>query len=263
MNIAALQRLLLETNLRKALSRGEFVLNYQPQISLPDGRIYGVEALARWDSPELGCVSPGTFIPLAEETGLITALDDWVMEEACRQLKEWELAGLANIKVAVNISGRDLAHNNRMIEKATQLLTTFGILPHTLEFEITEGVLMDNAEKTIETFHSLRDLGFKLSIDDFGTGYSSLGYLKRFPVNTIKIDQSFVREVTSDAGDAAIVKAIITLAKNLKMSVIAEGVETKEQMEFLYAFGCTEMQGFYFGRPVPVEDITQLLIRQN
>ena len=263
MNIAALQRLLLETNLRKALSRGEFVLNYQPQISLPDGRIYGVEALARWDSPELGCVSPGTFIPLAEETGLITALDDWVMEEACRQLKEWELAGLANIKVAVNISGRDLAHNNRMIEKATQLLTTFGILPHTLEFEITEGVLMDNAEKTIETFHSLRDLGFKLSIDDFGTGYSSLGYLKRFPVNTIKIDQSFVREVTSDAGDAAIVKAIITLAKNLKMSVIAEGVETKEQMEFLYACGCTEMQGFYFGRPVPVEDITQLLIRQN
>jgi predicted signal transduction protein with EAL and GGDEF domain len=263
MNIAALQRLLLETNLRKALSRGEFFLHYQPKISLPDGRIYGVEALARWESPELGRVSPGTFIPLAEETNLITAIDDWVLEEACQQLKEWESAGLPNIKMAVNISGRDLDQHDRLIEKTTQLITRYGISPHNLEYEITEGVLMNNAEKAIETFKVLRDLGISLSIDDFGTGYSSLSYLIRFPVNTIKIDQSFVREVTSDAGAAAIVKAIITLAQNLSMDVIAEGVETREQMEFLYALGCTEMQGYYLGFPVPAEAITRLLKKQN
>ena len=263
MNIAALQRLLLETNLRKALSRGEFFLHYQPKISLPDRRIYGVEALARWESPELGRVSPGTFIPLAEETNLITAIDDWVLEEACQQLKEWESAGLPNIKMAVNISGRDLDQHDRLIEKTRQLISRFGILPHNLEYEITEGVLMNNAEKAIETFKVLRDLGISLSIDDFGTGYSSLSYLIRFPVNTIKIDQSFVREVTSDAGAAAIVKAIITLAQNLNMDVIAEGVETREQMEFLYALGCTEMQGYYLGFPVPAEAITRLLIKQN
>jgi diguanylate cyclase (GGDEF)-like protein len=263
MNIAAHQRLHLETNLRKALSRGELVLHYQPQISMPDGRIYGFEALVRWESPELGMVSPSTFIPLAEETNLITAIDEWVLEEACRQLKEWESAGFTNIKMAVNISGRDLVQLCRLIEKTTQLITKFDILPHNLEYEITERVLMDNAEKAIETMKLLRDLGICLSIDDFGTGYSSLNYLIRFPVNTIKIDQSFVREVTSDAGAAAVVKTIITLAQNLNMGVIAEGVETREQMDFLYAHGCNEMQGYYFGYPIPAEATTQLLIKQN
>lgn len=263
MNIDALQRMLLETNLRKALSRGEFLLHYQPKISLPDGRIYGVEALIRWESPELGLVSPVTFIPIAEESNLITAIDDWVLDEACQQLKEWESAGLLNINVAVNISGREMLQPNRLIEKTSELITRFGSLTHNLEYEITEGVLMVNTEKTIETFKALRDLGISLSIDDFGTGYSSLSYLKRFPVNRIKIDQSFVQEVTSEAGSAAIVKAIITLAQNLNMNFIAEGVETREQMEFLYSLGCTEMQGYYFGFPVPADAITRLLIKQN
>ena len=263
MNRAALQRLKLETSLRRALTRGEFTLYYQPKISLPDNRIYGVEALVRWESPELGWVSPGTFIPLAEESSLITAIDDWVLEAACRQLQQWDTLGLSDIIIAVNISGRDILQHGRLIERTRELIEKFGIVPKNLEFEITEGVLMDNAEIAIKTFSTLRDIGISLSVDDFGTGYSSLSYLRHFPITTLKIDQSFVREVTREDGAAAIVKAIITLAQNLNIHLVAEGVETREQMELLLALGCTEMQGYFLGFPAPADDITRLLINQR
>ena len=258
LNRCAQERLQLETNLRRALARGEFTLHYQPKIMLPKGAIYGVEALVRWDSPDLGRVSPGTFIPLAEEINLISAIDDWVLEEACRQLKEWEEGGYT-LSMAVNISGRDVSRHNRLFEKTTDLIARYGVQPQNIELEITEGVFMGNAERTLETFAELRGLGVRLAIDDFGTGFSSLSYLTRYPVNTIKIDRSFIKEIVTDTGAAAVVKAIITLAQNLDISLVAEGVETREQMDFLIGLGCTEMQGYYLGVPVPADVITRQL----
>ncbi len=259
MNATAFERLMLETQLRKALEREEFMLYYQPQVNIQSGTIIGFEALIRWQNPELGMVAPSTFIPLAEETGLIIRIDDWVIATACKQLKMWEDAGLPPVRVAVNLSGQHFSQKN-LPETIRKIIAETGINPQYLELEVTEGVLMRNAEETIATLNDLKEMGLSLSVDDFGTGYSSLSYLKRFSLDTLKIDQSFVSDVIDDADNAAIITAIIAMARSLKLKIIAEGVETLEQLDFLRAHGCYEMQGYLFSRPSPEEATTRMLL---
>jgi len=260
MNASAWQRMKLETELRHALAREEFVLYYQPKVNLESGKIVGMEALLRWQSPERGLVSPGTFIPLLEETGLILAVGEWVLRAACRQASVWQAAGLQDIHIAVNLSTLqfrqpDFAGVVLGILKESGLDLSLG----TIELELTESLLMSNAEGAIETLATLHQEGIHFSIDDFGTGYSSLSYLKRFPISSLKIDQSFVRDLSSDDEDEAIVAAIIALGHSLGLKVIAEGVETTAQLAQLRKKDCDEMQGFLFSRPVPAADMTQLL----
>ncbi len=256
-NSRILQRLMLENSLRSALERNEFTLHYQPQVSLLTGQVIGMEALLRWQHAELGMISPAHFIPLAEDTGLIIPIGAWVLHTACKQTKAWHDAGLPPVRVAVNISGRQFRENiPQLVKKA---LSETGLPPEFLELEITESVAMQHAESTEQTLDALRDMGVRLSIDDFGTGYSSLSYLKRFPINKLKLDQSFVRDIISDPDDAAISIAIIALAHGMKLDVIAEGVETESQLDFLHAHGCDAIQGFYFSRPVALEQMAQLL----
>lgn len=260
MNASAMQRLTLESALRRALEREEFLLYYQPQVDLASGRIIGLEALLRWQRPEHGLVSPGEFIPLLEETGLIVPVGEWVLHAACRQGRMWQQAGLPPIRIAVNLSALQFRQPD-LVGMVARILAETGLDPssHELELELTESLLMRNVEKTAATLHRLHEMGVKLSIDDFGTGYSSLSYLKRFPLNSLKIDQSFVRDLSSNPDDAAIVSAIIALGHGLKLSVIAEGVETTEQLAYLRELKCDEMQGFLFSRPIPASEITQLL----
>ncbi len=256
-NTRVFQRLMLENNLRVALERNEFALHYQPQVSLLTGQVTGMEVLLRWHHPELGMISPANFIPLAEDTGLIIPIGAWVLHTACKQTKAWHDAGLPPVRVAVNISGRQFRENiPQLVEKA---LAESGLPPQYLELEITESVAMQHAESTEQTLSALRSMGIRLSIDDFGTGYSSLSYLKRFPINKLKLDQSFVRDIISDPDDAAISMAIIALAHGMKLDVIAEGVETQSQLDFLRHHGCDAIQGYYFSRPVPLEQMEQLL----
>jgi diguanylate cyclase (GGDEF)-like protein len=260
MNASAWKRLKLETDLRRALERDEFVLHYQPKINLADGKIIGMEALLRWQSQERGLVSPGEFIPLLEETGLILPVGDWVLRAACQQARAWQLLGLPETRIAVNLSALQF----RQIDLAGIILNIFkehGLEPSlgTLELELTESLLMKNTEGTIATLRRLHDYGIQLSIDDFGTGYSSLSYLKRFPISSLKIDQSFVRDISKKGDDAAIVGAIIALGHSLGLNVIAEGVETEEQLEYLRLMKCDEMQGYLFSHPVPAEEMTRLL----
>ncbi len=256
-NSRIFQRLMLENSLRTALERNEFALHYQPQVSLLTGQVIGMEALLRWHHAELGMVSPANFIPLAEETGLIIPIGAWVLHTACKQAKAWHDAGLPPVRVAVNISGRQFRENiPQLVENA---LAESGLPAQYLELEITESVAMQHAESTEITLDALRNMGVRLSIDDFGTGYSSLSYLKRFPINKLKLDQSFVRDIISDSDDAAISMAIIALAHGLKLDVIAEGVETESQLSFLRSHGCDAIQGYYFSRPVPAEQMEQLL----
>ncbi len=255
MNARAFERLTLENRLRRALERNEFELHYQPQVDLGTGQVVGAEALIRWRHPELGLVSPDRFIPIAEETGLILPIGEWVLRTACAQNKAWQNAGLPPLHVAVNISGRQFRQKN-LIGMVELILAETGLRPEHLELEITESVIMEQAAETIATIGDMRQLGLHLSIDDFGTGYSSLSYLKRFPIDTLKIDRSFVRDITTDQDDAAIVKAVIALAHSLKLLVIAEGVETAEQLGYLREQGCDEIQGFYFSRPLTVEAFT-------
>jgi diguanylate cyclase (GGDEF)-like protein/PAS domain S-box-containing protein len=256
-NSRIFQRLMLENSLRTALERNEFALHYQPQVSLLSGQMIGMEALLRWHHAELGMISPANFIPLAEDTGLIIPIGAWVLHTACKQTKAWHDAGLPPVRVAVNISGRQFRENiPQLVEKA---LAESGLPPQYLELEITESVAMQHAESTEQTLGVLRDMGVRLSIDDFGTGYSSLSYLKRFPINKLKLDQSFVRDIISDPDDAAISMAIIALAHGLKLDVIAEGVETESQLSFLRSHGCDAIQGYYFSRPVAPEQMEQLL----
>ncbi|MDP2785493.1 MAG: EAL domain-containing protein [Sulfurimicrobium sp.] len=256
-NSRIFQRLMLENSLRTALERNEFALHYQPQVSLLSGEVIGMEALLRWHHAEMGMISPANFIPLAEDTGLIIPIGAWVLHTACKQTKAWHDAGLPPVRVAVNISGRQFRENiPQLVEKA---LAESGLPPQYLELEITESVAMQHAESTEKTLTALRDMGVRLSIDDFGTGYSSLSYLKRFPINKLKLDQSFVRDIISDPDDAAISMAIIALAHGLKLDVIAEGVETESQLSFLRSHGCDAIQGYYFSRPVAPEQMEQLL----
>jgi diguanylate cyclase (GGDEF)-like protein/PAS domain S-box-containing protein len=258
MNAKALQHLLLDNALHHALERDELQLYYQPQVDFRTGKVCGMEALLRWKHPELGMISPAEFIPLAEKTGLIVPIGEWVLRTACAQCKAWQMAGLPALPVAVNLSGRQFAQLN-LAQIVTEILTQTGLSPDMLELEITEGTLIQNIQASITMLNELNSLGIAISIDDFGTGYSSLSYLKRFPINAIKIDQSFVRDIYTDPNDAAIVSAIIAMARSLGMKTIAEGVETNEQLTFLRSRQCDQMQGYYFSRPVPAEVITQML----
>ena len=258
MNVMSSQRLTMETQLRRALERNEFVLHYQPQLSLHSGRIIGMEALLRWQHPERGLVSPAEFIPLLEETGMIVAVGDWVLRTACAQNSAWLAAGLPSLRMAVNLSARQFRQRN-LIDSVNQALQDAGLAPAHLELEITESILIQDLQTTITTLNQLHELGIQISIDDFGTGYSSLSYLKRLPISKIKIDQSFIRDICTDPDDEAISNAVISLGHNLKMQVIAEGVETLEQQEHLRMQGCDEIQGYYFSRPLPAADFARLV----
>ncbi|HEX8986736.1 MAG TPA: EAL domain-containing protein [Rhodocyclaceae bacterium] len=258
MNARSLDRLEMENGLRRGLDRGEFVLHYQPQVNLRNGEIIGAEALVRWQHPERGLVPPGEFISLAEETGLIVPLGEWVLRTACAQNKAWQDAGLAPITMAVNLSARQFAAQN-VVQLAGKVLGETGLDPIYLELELTESAVMADADAFIHATEKLKGLSITLTIDDFGTGFSSLSYLKRFALDRLKIDQSFVRDVTHDPNSAAIALAIISLAHNLKLSALAEGVETEAQLRFLRSRDCDEMQGYLFSRPVPAQEMEQLL----
>lgn len=258
MNASAYERLKMETSLRGAIERNELRLYYQPQIDLVDGRLIGCEALVRWQHSEMGLVSPASFIPLAEETGLIMPISDWVLEEALRQTREWRDAGLPQITVSVNLSALQFRQRN-LHEQVSQLLGKYELPAQVLDLELTEGILMQGVERTLAMLHELTMMGVGLSIDDFGTGYSSLSYLKRFPIQKLKIDQSFVRDVTHDSNDATMVRTIILMAHSLKLHVIAEGVETEDQADFLRQAGCERAQGYHFGRPMPAEAFSEYL----
>lgn len=259
MNSRALDRLKLESGMRRALEREEFCLHYQPQMDIASGRIVGVEALMRWQPPGQPMVFPGDFIPIAEETGLIVPMGEWVLREACRRRKAWDEAGMdGQFKMAVNLSARQFRQRD-IVGMVSAVLRETGCRPEWLELEITESVVMENPETAAETLHKLSDMGVHLSIDDFGTGYSSLSYLKRFPIDSLKIDRSFVRDITTDADDAAIAKAVIALAHSLKLTVIAEGVETDAQLDFLRKQRCDQMQGYYLSRPLDVARFETLM----
>jgi len=258
MNTLVKERLRLEADMRKALELGEFILHYQPQLSLESGEIIGCEALVRWLHPSRGLISPYTFIPVAEESGLIVPLGAWIMRTALTQLQQWQQAGLPDITMSVNLSAQQFGRHNLM-QAVQRILSETGVDPKYLELELTESMLMTNVNTTVETLHALRDMGVTLSIDDFGTGYSSMAYLKRFPIDKLKIDQSFVRDLEVDSEDAAIVTATIALGHSLNLTMIAEGVETEQQLDFLRAKGCEQIQGYYFSRPVLAEDFADQL----
>ena len=262
MNEEAMERVRIESALRNALERDEFVLHYQPQVDLASGEIVGMEALIRWQHPEMGMVAPNRFIGVAEETGLIVQIGAWVMREACQQNQAWQQAGLGKLCVAVNLSARQFGAAN-LIAEIRAVLAETGLPPGCLEIELTESLFMSDVTLAVELLHAMKALGINLSIDDFGTGYSSLSYLSRFPIDVLKIDRSFVAEITRDSNDAAIVASIIALAHNLKLAVIAEGVETEEQLDYLRRHGCDEMQGYYFSRPLPAAEFEALLRQQR
>lgn len=258
MTATTFERLVLENALRKALERDEFELHYQPQLNLAQGRVVGCEALLRWRHPELGLVSPMRFIPLAEDTGLIVPITAWVLRAACRQAQAWHAAGLPPMRMAVNISSRHFREPG-LVEMVEQVLTDSGLPADLLELELTESVIMEHTDTAVDTIGRLWALGVQLAMDDFGTGYSSLSYLKRFPMQILKIDRSFINDLTSDPGDAALTRAIIVMAHSLDMQVVAEGVETAEQLEFLRKEGCDFMQGYYYSPPRPADEFEALL----
>ena len=259
MNARAVQRQAIEASLRRALERQEFVLHYQPKIDLKSGALVGVEALIRWQHPQQGLLPPSQFVTIAEDCGLILPIGRWVLHEACRQARAWQQAGLEPITVAVNTSALEFRAKD-FLEDLRATLARTGLAPRHLELELTESVLMRDADATNEVLHALSDLGVKLAIDDFGTGYSSLSYLRQFPIDTLKIDRSFVSHMGRNPDDATIVTAVISLGQSLNKRVIAEGVETREQYAFLLAQHCDEGQGFYFGHPLAAAQIATLLV---
>ena len=252
MNARALERLTLEADLRRAVENGELVLHYQPQVDFATQRIVGAEALIRWQHPRLGLLPPVEFIPMAEDTGLILPIGDWVLRAACNQVALWDLAGLGNLRIAVNVSARQFQQKD-FLERVAQIVDETAISPSSLELEITETSIMQNADQVVTLLSELKHMGVRIAIDDFGIGYSSLGYLKRLPIDRLKIDRTFVSDATSDPDDAAIVMAIITLAHNLRLKVMAEGVETEEQLRFLQLLKCDEGQGYLFGKPMAAD----------
>jgi EAL domain-containing protein (putative c-di-GMP-specific phosphodiesterase class I) len=256
MNVAAVQRLALENRLRKVLDQQELSLYYQPQVALASGRITGVEALLRWNSPELGMVSPLDFIPIAEETGLIVPIGEWVLRTACRQARAWQQEGLPALRMAVNLSARQFT-DPQLPDRVAEILAETGLNPELLEFEITESLLMKDG--VLDMLKALKRLGIQLSIDDFGTGYSNLGYLRRFPIDRLKIDKTFVQDIHPGKDPDTIAAAVIAMARSLRLGVIAEGVETALQLELLQELDCDEMQGYYFSRPCPPEQIVSVL----
>ncbi|MGK5048067.1 EAL domain-containing protein [Janthinobacterium sp. GB4P2] len=259
MNAQSMARLDMENALRRAIDNEEFVLFFQPKVNIISGRISGAEALIRWRRPGHGMVSPALFIPLLEETGLIVRVGNWVLDEACKKISEWGASSIGPVHLSVNVSGIQFFVGG-LEEEVLKAISKYDIAPDLLELELTESSLMSNAEETIAVLRNLKALGIQISIDDFGTGYSSLAYLKRFPIDKLKIDIAFVREVTSNPDDAAIVLAIISMAHSMKLEVIAEGVENDAQLAYLRRHGCDEMQGYYFSRPVPQEEFEQMLM---
>jgi len=258
MQESARERLDLENKLRRGLEQEEFILYYQPRVDIRTNMILGAEALIRWQQPELGLVSPIKFIPVAEETGMILSIGEWVLEAACQQYKEWQEHGIAPQSISVNLSGRQFQDPD-LVETIHNIVTNAGVSPENIELEITESFLMHDPDLSSLSILTLRRLGFHVAIDDFGTAYSSLCQLKRFPVDHLKIDRSFIRDIPADADDMAITCAIIAMGKNLNMEIIAEGVETREQMEFLKASGCFEVQGYYHSPPKSAQDFALLL----
>jgi diguanylate cyclase (GGDEF)-like protein/PAS domain S-box-containing protein len=254
----AFEALSLESSLRDAIKRNDFVLHYQPQMRIADREIVGIEALVRWQHPEQGLILPGRFIGVAEQRGLIFQIGTWVLEEACRQNMAWQEAGLPAVPIVVNLSAVQFKRRD-LVSDVARVLENTGLEGRYLELEVTESVLMEDVATLTNTLLHLKNLGVKIAIDDFGTGYSSLSYLKRFPIDKIKIDRSFVRDLPHDADDLAITSAIISMAQSLKIKVIAEGVETSEQMDLLRERGCDEIQGFYLSRPLPAAELAQLL----
>ncbi|MCM2359631.1 MAG: EAL domain-containing protein [Geobacteraceae bacterium] len=258
LNDRAVARMTMEKHLRRALERGEFLLHYQPQVDLNSGRISGMESLIRWQSPELGFIPPASFIPLAEETGLIVPIGEWVLRASCAQNRKWQDAGFPPLVMAVNLSPRQFRQEG-LAGTVARILEETGLAAHYLELEIIESLVMHDVECATVILKKLKELGVQLTMDDFGTGYSSLSYLKRFPFDKMKIDQSFVRDITSDPGSAAISRAIIAMAHSMNLRVIAEGIETKGQLGYLRSHGCDDMQGYYFSRPVPPPEFEQML----
>jgi diguanylate cyclase (GGDEF)-like protein/PAS domain S-box-containing protein len=258
MNSRAMARQSLENDLHHALQRREFFLHYQPKIDLETGAICGAEALLRWRHPQRGLVSPTQFIPVAEESGLIVPIGQWVLREACRQLEAWHSAGLANFGIAVNTSSVEL-RSRTFVDSLIAILEGTGIEPRHLQLELTETFLMQDSTSTAAVLNDIRSLGVAIALDDFGTGYSSLSYLKRFPIDTLKIDRSFVEELITESDSASIVNAVIAMGKSLRMRVVAEGVETREQLQFLQEHCCPEGQGYFFSRPIVAGEFTQLL----
>jgi diguanylate cyclase (GGDEF)-like protein len=258
MNKHTFERLAMESSLRRALERDEFLLHYQPKLDLRTGAIAGVEALIRWKHPDWGMVSPAQFIPLAEESGLIVQIGEWVLKTACDQSRAWREQGIPPMRVAVNLSARQFTQKT-LVSDVAKTIAQSGLTPDCLELEITESLVMHNPEGAAETLHKLKAMGITLSIDDFGTGYSSLAYLKRFPIDCVKVDRSFIKDIPAEADDMAITKGIIALGHSLRLKVVAEGVETKEQQDFLRSNDCDEMQGFLFSKPLPADEVTALL----
>lgn len=249
MSTRAFEALNKESQLREAIAGGQFVLHYQPQLRLSDGALVGVEALVRWQHPQRGLVGPDEFIAFAESRGLIAAIGRWVLQEACRQMKAWHDEGGPRVPVAVNLSAVEFKQGD-LVSEIAGVLTASGLAPHYLEIELTESVLMDHAGHTLQTLEALKALGVRLSVDDFGTGYSSLAYLKRYPIDKLKIDRSFVRDIPGDSDDVAIATAIIQMARSLQLHTVAEGVETQEQLDMLRNLGCNQFQGYLVSRPV-------------
>jgi diguanylate cyclase (GGDEF)-like protein len=249
------ERLRMEAMLRRAIEKNEIFLHYQPQVEIDSGRLIGVEALVRWHNPELGLVSPARFIPLAEDTGFINQLGKWVLVEACRQMVRWQEAGLEVPKIAVNLSVRQFERGS-IAGMVAAILAETGLAPQRLQLEVTESVIMNTGDALVFV-NDLHAIGVGLAIDDFGTGYSSLAYLKQLPVQTLKIDRSFIKDISTDANDEAIAIAIIQLGKSLNLSVIAEGVETEEQAAFLLRHGCNRAQGYFYSRPVTPDEVLQ------
>jgi diguanylate cyclase (GGDEF)-like protein/PAS domain S-box-containing protein len=258
MNLRVMETLEMEADLRRALEKKEFLLHYQPKVDLASGRISGCEALVRWRHPVKGLVPPGAFIPLAEETGLIVPLGDWVLREACRQSTEWRKSGFPVVAVATNLSARQFRQTD-LVEKVQGIIRDTGMDPEMLTLELTESMIMHDPAGAAETMRRLKALGVGLSLDDFGTGYSSLNYLRRFPVDCLKIDRSFITDVTTDAGAAAVATSVVAIAHSLKLTAIAEGVETKEQLAFVRESRCDGLQGYYFSKPLPADEFVRLL----
>ncbi len=256
MNLKMNKKLDLINNLHRAVEKEEFVLYYQPQVNSLTGEVVGLEALIRWESPDMGIISPAEFIPLAEETGLIIPIGDWVLKAACTQNKAWQNLGYASLPVSVNISALQFQESS-FVDKVVKVLKDTELDPRWLHLEITESIAIKDTELTIDILNRLKDIGLKIALDDFGTGFSSLGYLKKFKINVLKIDSSFIRDIGEE--DATITKTIIVLGKSLNMEVIAEGVETKEQFNYLKEVGCDKVQGYLFSRPVPPAEIEKML----